>query len=165
MKKIILPLISMLVATTTYAQQLPIEIVNNSSQDIDIFITAYGDNPFNSGECDSCTTPVETDVFTLDSMDSINLEFFDDVPSGIKWWGYSCDTVPPFLGGPGCVGSVAESLCGDPVWVMIGYNYPGIGTERIGDTSCVLSDNYSQGSFTATWTVVGGTDIIVVFND
>lgn len=132
-----------------------------------MFFTAYGDDPEINGECESCITTIESESFTLDSMDSIDLDSFNDVPTGIRWFGYSCDDVPPFLGGPGCDGTQADTLCGDnmPYWVMIGYDYPGIGTERLGDTSCGLSDYYSQGSFTATWTVVGGTDIVVVFDD
>lgn len=73
MKKIILFLISMLVASITYAQQ-EIQIVNNTGQSINIFLIAYGDS--STFGCDSCGNSLESDVFVIPTGTTILDAFF-----------------------------------------------------------------------------------------
>lgn len=179
MKTLLLSTILLFVTCTMFAQQLPLRIVNNSSQPVQIdFISFYGDAPLFPPDCSNCNNELYTNKFTMTPSQTYLFNEYADF--------YGTGSVGSPIIGNGCPATIGcsslaqvETLCGfsgiggtsAPIWDIMYFRYAPGGIDddfRLGDPSCgnVTNTNYvsTKSTFTASRTVVGG-EILLVFDD
>lgn len=159
MKKLISTFTFLLITTAVFSQQ-EMQIVNNTGQNINVFLIAYGDS--STFGCDSCGNSLESDVFVIPTGTTI-LDAFSDTAT--NWTGN-----PPWCTNSFCTPGQADGICGNPIWELIGFSDPGGSgccVARIGNISSSCggyNDFYTDGTFSASWTYVSANEILVVFN-
>ncbi|TQD39341.1 hypothetical protein [Haloflavibacter putidus] len=114
MKKYLLYL-GLLSCTQLFAQK-SLKVVNNTGENINIFLFASGNQP--AFGCIGCDNDLESDVFTIEPG-TTDYQAFSDVPSGVQYIGVS-----PCTHNSPCNGVQSDVICGNPQWQMIGFSYP-----------------------------------------
>ncbi|TQD40040.1 hypothetical protein [Haloflavibacter putidus] len=135
---------------------MPLNLINNTNENILIYLVATGTDPFNI-DCDNCTYTVNSNSeFQLDASSEMSIASFAQSPS--MWNGG-----PPFVNCDSCEGG-SIAVCGDPIFQYLRFAYPGI-AHGLGEGCGDFYDlSFTEGNFSATWQVIG-SEIYVVFND
>jgi len=168
MKKLVLTFAFLLTLTVAFAQQLPIRIVNNTTQTITInLINFYGDNPVSPPNCSSCGHVLFSSPFDILSSSAVLIEEYEDFDTldgglPVPLWGWPGTCNP-------CAGWQADVLCdftvpnAIPVWTHLSFTHPNF-TQRIGDPSCGYSNFETGGGITASWQYPVNGEVLVIFN-